>query len=182
MVEHLTKQNHDLEEQLQQRDAGPNSHREKQEGTSTERRDREGLEGSNAPSRQERQDTSRLSIMKTAPPHMVAKMQMMKKMMDFMMNTFKGWVSSDLDKLVHRTNSPFIAPRHFIPPSTEFLYAIGKSLRQVKGSLRSPRVIQNPHALARRGGRNHVSSLPDYAEGSCKGMVQQADAQLHQYL
>ena len=27
-----------------------------------------------------------------------------------------------------------------------------------------------------------MPSLPNYAEGSCKGMVQQADAQLHQYL
>ena len=36
-----------------------------------------------------------------APPHMVAEMQMMKERMDFMMNTFKGWVSSDLDDLVH---------------------------------------------------------------------------------
>ena len=31
-------------------------------------------------------------------------------------------------------------------------------------------------------GRDHVSSLPDYAEGSYKGIVQQVDAQLHQYL
>ena len=51
-MEHLTKQNHDLDEQLCQRYAGPNSHGEKQEGTSAERRDREGPEGSNASSRQ----------------------------------------------------------------------------------------------------------------------------------
>ena len=30
-VERLTKQNHDLEEQLRQRDAGPNTHRKEQE-------------------------------------------------------------------------------------------------------------------------------------------------------
>ena len=30
-VEHLTKQNHDLEEQLRQKDAGPNTHRKEQE-------------------------------------------------------------------------------------------------------------------------------------------------------
>ena len=47
VVEHLTKQNHDLEEQLCQRDAGPNSHEEEQGGTSAKRRDREGLEGNN---------------------------------------------------------------------------------------------------------------------------------------
>ena len=52
-VECLTKQNHDLEEQLRQRDAGSNNHEEEQEGTSAERRDREGSEGSSTPSRQE---------------------------------------------------------------------------------------------------------------------------------
>ena len=38
---------------------------------------------------------------------MVVKMQMMKEWMDFMMNAFRGWVSSDLDELVHQTDSPF---------------------------------------------------------------------------
>ena len=38
-MERLTKQIHDLEEQLRQRDARPNSHREEQEGTNAERRD-----------------------------------------------------------------------------------------------------------------------------------------------
>ena len=52
-VERLTKRSHDLEEQLRQRDVGPNNHGEEQEGTSVERRDREEPEGSNAPSRQE---------------------------------------------------------------------------------------------------------------------------------
>ena len=33
-VECLTKQNHDLEEQLCQRDAGPNNHGKEQEGIS----------------------------------------------------------------------------------------------------------------------------------------------------
>ena len=50
-VEHLSKQNHDMEEQLCQRDARPNSHGEEQEGTSAERKDWEGPEDSNAPSR-----------------------------------------------------------------------------------------------------------------------------------
>jgi len=44
-----------------------------------------------------------------ASPHMVAEMPMMKGRMDFMMNTLKGQVSNDLDELVHRTDSPFIA-------------------------------------------------------------------------
>ena len=100
-VERLTKRSHDLEEQLRQRDVGPNNHGEEQEGTSVERRDREEPEGSNAPSRQEWQDTSRPSITDTTPPHMVAEMQMMKEMMDFMMNALRGQVSNDLDELVH---------------------------------------------------------------------------------
>ena len=46
-VERLTKQNQVLEEQLC-RTAGHSIQEEDQEGTSVERRDREGLEGSNA--------------------------------------------------------------------------------------------------------------------------------------
>ena len=41
---------------------------------------------------------------------MVAEMQMMKERMDVTMNTLKGWVSSNLDELVHRTDSPFTTP------------------------------------------------------------------------
>ena len=100
-VERFTRQNHDLEEQLCQRDVRPNSHRKEQEGIGAERRDREGPESSNAPSREERQDTSHPLIVETAPPHMVAEMQMMKEMIDFMMNAFRGRVSSNLDKLFH---------------------------------------------------------------------------------
>ena len=55
-----------------------------------------------------------------APPHMVAEMQMMKERMDFMMNAFKGWVSNDLDELVHRTDSPFTAPVTSFPLLAKF--------------------------------------------------------------
>ena len=54
VVEHLTKQNHDLEEQLHQKNAGLNTQEEDQEGTSAEKRDQKGPESSNAPSRPER--------------------------------------------------------------------------------------------------------------------------------
>ena len=108
-MERFTKQNHDLEEQLCQRDARPNIHGEEQEGTRVERKDRKGLEGSNASSRQERQDTIHPFVTNMAPPHMVAEMQMMKEMMDFMMNALKVWVSNDLNELVHQMDSPFIA-------------------------------------------------------------------------
>jgi len=108
-VECLTKQNHNLEEQLCQTDAGPNNHGEEQKGTNAERRDQEGSEGSHALSRQKRQDTSHPSITNMAPQHMVTEMQMMKERMDFMINALKGRVSNDLDELVHQTNSPFTA-------------------------------------------------------------------------
>ena len=76
VVEHLTKQN-DLKEKLYQKNVGLNI-QEDQEGISAERRDQEGPEGSNAPSRPKRQDTSRPSAANSAPPHIVAEMQMMK--------------------------------------------------------------------------------------------------------
>ena len=78
-VERLTKQNHELKEQLCQKNAVFNTQDEDQEGTNAQRRNQEGPEGSNALSRQERQDTSRTSAADTAPPYMVAKMQMMKE-------------------------------------------------------------------------------------------------------
>ena len=78
------------------------------------------MKGSHAPSRQERQDTSRPSATDTAPPHMVAEMQMMKEMMDFMMNALKGWVSNNLDELVHWTDSPFTTLITSFPFPTKF--------------------------------------------------------------
>jgi len=73
-VERLTKQNHDLEEQLRQKNAGLNTQEEDQEGISVERRDQEGPKGSNAPSKLEQQDTGRPSATNLALPHIVAEM------------------------------------------------------------------------------------------------------------
>ena len=108
-VERLTKQNQDLEEQLWQKNVVMGTQEEDQEGTSAERRDHEGPEGSNAPSRPKRQDMRRPSITDTTPPHIVVEMQMIREQMDFMMHALKGRVLSDLDDLVHQTNSPFTA-------------------------------------------------------------------------
>ena len=119
-VERLTKQNHDLEEQLRQKNAALNTQEEDQEGTIAKRRNQEGPEGINALSRQERQDTSRPSGTDTAPPQIVAEMQMMKERIDFMMNALRGWVSSDLDDLVHQTDSPFIASISSFPLPPKF--------------------------------------------------------------
>ena len=121
-MERLTKQNHDLEEQLRQKNAGPNTQEKDQAGISVERRDQEGLEGSNAPSRQERQDTSCPSTVDTTPPYMVAEMQIMKERMDFMMNALRGQVSNNLNELVYWTDSPFtISVTSFTLPSKFYM-------------------------------------------------------------
>ena len=100
-VEHLTKQNHDLEEQLRQRNIGHNTQEKDQEGTSADKRYQEWPKGSNAPSKPERPDVSRPSTIDMAPPHIVTEMQMMKEWMDLMMNAFRRRVSNDLENMVH---------------------------------------------------------------------------------
>ena len=45
---------------------------------------------------------------------------MMKEWMDFMMNALKGWMLSDLDELVHRTDLPFSAPVTSFPLPLKF--------------------------------------------------------------
>ena len=115
-----TKQNHDLEEQLRQKNAMLNTEEEDQEGTSIERRNQEGPEGSNTLSRQERQDTSCPSAADIVLPHMVVEMQMMKERMNFMMNTLRGGVLSDLDELVRQTDSPFMTLVNSFPIPPKF--------------------------------------------------------------
>ena len=73
---------------------------EDQEGVSADRRNQERPEGSNAPSKSERQNLSLPTLMDEAPP-IVAEMQAMKEQMEVMMNALKGRVSSDLDDLVN---------------------------------------------------------------------------------
>ena len=118
-VEHLTKQNHDLEEQLCQRDAGHDVQEENQ-GDSSERGGPERPEGSNEPSRPERRNLSMPSLMDIAPLPIFAEMQAMKEQMEVMMNAFKGRVSSDLDNLVNRTDSSFTIPINSCPLPQKF--------------------------------------------------------------
>ena len=47
--------------------------------------------------------------MDATPPPIVAEIQAMKEQMEVMMNALNGRVSSDLDDLVNRTDSPFTA-------------------------------------------------------------------------
>ena len=118
-VERLTKQNHDLEEQLRQRDARHNVQKDNQED-SFERGEPERPEGSNAPSRPERQNLSLPSLMDTTPPLIIAKMQAMNEQMEVMMNALKGRVSSDLDELENKTNSPFTPSNNSFPLPQKF--------------------------------------------------------------
>ena len=55
-VERLTRQNCDLEKQLRQKNATLDNQGTDQEGTSTDRRNQEGPQASNAPSKPERQN------------------------------------------------------------------------------------------------------------------------------
>ena len=87
-VERLTRQNQVLEEQLHQK-AG-NNITEDLEDSSAERRDCEGPEGSNALSRQERQNISIPSLIDATPPSVFIEIQAMKEQMEVMMNALKG--------------------------------------------------------------------------------------------
>ena len=133
-VERLTKQNHDLEEQLRQRDAGHNIQEENQ-GDSSKRRGPERLEGSNEPSRPKRRNLSMPSLMDATPPPILAEMQAMKEQMEVMMNALKGRVSSDLDDLVNRTDSPFTIPVNSCPLPQKFRMPQVESYDGVKDPL-----------------------------------------------
>ena len=105
---------------MRQRNVRHNTQEEDQEGTSTERRYQKGSEGSNAPSKPEQPDLISPSNADIAPPHIVAKMQMMREWMDLMMNALMGRVSSDFDELVHRTDSPFTTSVNSFPLPPKF--------------------------------------------------------------
>ena len=60
------------------------------------------------------------SLVETAPPPIIVEMQAMKEQMEVMMNALKGRVSSDLDDLVNRTDSPFTASVNSFPLRNKF--------------------------------------------------------------
>ena len=117
-MERLTKQNQILEEQLHWK-AGHDAQEVDQEA-SAERRDREGPESSNAPSRPERQNVSLPSFTDMTLPPVAIEIQAIKEQMEVMMNAFKGRVSSDVDNLVNRTDSPFTASVNSFPLPHKF--------------------------------------------------------------
>ena len=63
---------------------------------------------------------SRPSVTNTAPPYIVTEIQMMKERINLMMNALKGWVSNDLDDLVHRIDSPFTTSINSFPLPQKF--------------------------------------------------------------
>ena len=75
------------------------------------------------------------SLMDTAPPPIFAEMQAMKEQMEVMMNTLKGRVSSDLDDLVNRTDSPFTIPINSCPLPQKFRMPQIESYDEVKDPL-----------------------------------------------
>ena len=76
-VEHLTRQNQTLEEQLRQKNATTGNQEENQKGASVDRRNQKRPEGSNALSKPEQQNISLPTLMDTASP-IVAEMQARK--------------------------------------------------------------------------------------------------------
>ena len=54
-------------------------------------------------------------------------MQMMKEWIEFMMNALGGRVSSNLDDLVHRTDSPFTVPVTSFPLPPKFCMPLVES-------------------------------------------------------
>ena len=104
---------------MRQKNPGHNSQEENQ-GDSSERKGLEKQEGSDEPSRTKRRNSSMPSLTNATPPPILAEMQAMKEQMEVMMNAFKGRVSSDLDDLVNRTDSPFTAPVNSCPLPPKF--------------------------------------------------------------
>ena len=107
-----------MEEQLHRK--ADNNITEDLGDSSAKRRDHDGLEGSNAPSRLEQRNVSIPSLVDATPPPIFKEIQAMKEQMEVMMNALKGRVSSDLDNLVNRTDSPFTAAVNSFPLPHKF--------------------------------------------------------------
>ena len=60
------------------------------------------------------------SLTEATPPPILVEMQAMKEQMEVMMNALKGRVSSDLDDLVNRMDSPFTASVNSCPLPPKF--------------------------------------------------------------
>ena len=130
---------------------------------------------------QERQDTSRPSTIDTAPPHIVTEIQMMKEWTDFMMNALRGWVSSDLDDLVHQTDSPFTASVMSLPLPPKFYMPQVESYDGSKDPLDPLESFKTLMHLQGVADKIMCRAFPTMLK-AYKDLVQQVDAQFHWYL
>ena len=93
-----------------QRDERDGGKRNDSHPSTRDRQEKEDPEESNAASKWDQQeDLDHPFKLESGVLLMAQDMQMMKEKMDMMMNAMKGWVSTNLDELVHQTNSPFTA-------------------------------------------------------------------------
>ena len=74
-------------------------------------------------------------LMDTTPPPIFAEMQAMKEQMEVMMNALKGRISSDLDDLVNRIDSPFTTSVNSFPLPHKFRMPQIESYDRVKDPL-----------------------------------------------
>lgn len=117
VVERLTQHNQELEQQLNQRkeqhQEGPHDEQDVNEQSGShlptrDKQEREDKEERNLHSKKGRFRRHKLSLwIDVNAMRMAEDMQMMKEKMDMMMNAIRGRVSTNLDELVHRTDSPF---------------------------------------------------------------------------
>ena len=95
-------------------------------------------------------------------------MQAMKEQMEVMMNAFKGRVSSDLDDLVNRTNSPFTAPVNSFPLLSKSRMPQTDSYDEIRDPLDPLETFKT---------LMHLQGVVDVIN-----LVQPVDTQLHQHL
>ena len=102
------------------------------------------------------------------PPHMVAKMQMMKERMDIMMNTLKGQVSNDLDELVYRMDSPFTTPNTSFPILVKFRMSQIKAYDRSKDLLDHLEIFKTPMHLQSVADEIMCQAFPTTLKGPTK--------------
>ena len=66
---------------------------------------------------------------------MTQEMQTMKEKMDMMVSALKDWVSTSLDELVHRTDSPFTTPVTSFPFLAKFRMPQVEAYNELKDPL-----------------------------------------------
>ena len=167
VVERLTKQNQDLEEQLWQKNAAMGTQEEDQEGTSAEWRNQEGPKGSNALSKLERMNL----ITDMAPPHIVTEMQI-KEWMDLMMNVLRGRVSNNLNDLVHQIDSPFTMFVNSFPLPQKFHMSQIESYDGAKDPLDHLESFKTLMHLQGVADEIMCRAFPNTLKGSCKSLIQ----------